>query len=122
MGNDNPRDISIQLMLKGRLMRLESDSTRVVIDFGYDERDLWSLLVIDDRWSYVQRMVCGWETRVRGTTKYNRGLGEDCLKLEAVETFWKESTWANTLRFIERALLRVPWMVHGTHGYGAVSF
>jgi hypothetical protein len=98
-------------------MKFFNEDSYLTIDFETPDAQ-WSLLVIDDRWDAVRNMVCG--LKDPDTEDIYPGLEEKCVDYAAVKQYWDSG--GVVVETFERALLFLPWMVHGTEGYGKITF
>jgi hypothetical protein len=88
-------------------MKILSAEPLLTIDFERPDAP-WVLLVIDDRYDWVKRMVCGYDPM---NEPHILGLEEDCVNSKAVAGYWDARRPAAIEPFV-RAILFLPWIAH----------
>lgn len=77
-----------------------------------------ALLVIDDQWHWVQRMLVGKE--MRAGVPVNVGIGVNGLEVTGIKKFW-EGLQGRTEPLI-KALLHIPWAIADEDRIGKLVF
>jgi hypothetical protein len=86
----------------------------LAIDFGRSQAD-WALLVVDDRWDHVSRMVCG-----NPAVADVPGLGADCVNSNKVDEYWQRRP--NQDEPLIKALLMLPQIACNEQTIGKIMF
>jgi hypothetical protein len=98
-------------------MKITAQEHLLIIDFERPEA-LWLLLVADDRWDHVQRMVCGNPT-IDDQTR--QPLEKNCVDYRRVKEYWESRQKGQKERFIQ-SLLLLPWVAYEEQTIGKIVF
>jgi len=98
-------------------MKIDDKKHHLTLDFEIKDAE-WRLLVVDDKWDTVKRLIVGFTDPVDKVKI--EGLGEKCLNYESAYNHWKK--FNPSQEPFDLTLFLLPWMVNGTEGIRSVTF